>query len=155
MKDNNSDDLFDWIYSKILLFISYKERTEFEVIRKLRILFGRQYIIDSRKAEIQNKILDNLYNLKLLDDRKYSKMYIKEKIEGEKPVSKPKIISFLIKKGVPRNIIEDYIELYDFDVEFEFVKKEISRGRATKYLLQKGYSLDVIKGVVDTLEDVK
>ena len=155
---NNKDDLLEKVYSKIMYFMAHKERTEFEVERKFDFILKNYALSSSRREELKNQTLQSLRESKLLDDERYAETYVKQQVNGIKAVSRRKVVDFLRKKGVPVNIIEECV--VDFDEEVEF-RNALKLGKTRKgkdlyrYLASKGFSSDVIRGVVDTLAEVK
>lgn len=137
-----------------LNFLSYKLRTEKEIITKLK----------SKKfsAEIIDEVITKLKNLDLLDDYNYSKIFINDKINLTN-YSKRRIINDLYQKGIDKRIYEDYLEeVFGYNMELDkatqIVETKINiwkekyegyelRNKIVTFLLQKGFSYDVAKQI--------
>lgn len=137
-----------------LNFLSYKLRTEKEIITKLK----------SKKfsAEIIDEVITKLKNLDLLDDYNYSKIFINDKINLTN-YSKRRIINDLYQKGIDKKIYEDYLEeVFGYNMELDkatlIVETKINiwkekyegyelKNKIVTFLLQKGFSYDVAKQI--------
>ncbi|OXZ32235.1 regulatory protein RecX [Finegoldia magna] len=137
-----------------LNFLSYKLRTEKEIITKLK----------SKKfsTEIIDEVITKLKNLDLLDDYNYAKIFINDKINLAN-YSKRRIINDLYQKGIDKRIYEDYLEeVFGYNMELDkatqIVETKINiwkekyegyelRNKIVTFLLQKGFSYDVAKQI--------
>lgn len=137
-----------------LNFLSYKLRTEKEIITKLK----------SKKfsTEIIDEVITKLKNLDLLDDYNYAKIFINDKINLTN-YSKRRIINDLYQKGIDKRIYEDYLEnVFGYNMELDkatqIVETKINiwkekhegyelKNKIVTFLLQKGFSYDVAKQV--------
>ncbi|MBS5943041.1 MAG: RecX family transcriptional regulator [Finegoldia magna] len=137
-----------------LNFLSYKLRTEKEIITKLK----------SKKfsTEIIDEVITKLKNLDLLDDYNYAKIFINDKINLTN-YSKRRIINDLYQKGIDKRIYEDYLEdVFGYNIELDkatqIVETKINiwkekhegydlKNKIVTFLLQKGFSYDVAKQV--------
>ncbi|MFP4528581.1 MAG: regulatory protein RecX [Candidatus Kapaibacterium sp.] len=82
-------------------YASYKPRTEFEVINKLREKGFESDEID--------RALGFLAEFNLLDDEAYARNFVKNYLQ-KKPSAPPRIIMELRRRGIPRDIAELAIE---------------------------------------------
>ncbi|MDU2024811.1 MAG: regulatory protein RecX, partial [Finegoldia magna] len=139
-----------------LNFLSYKLRTEKEIITKLK----------SKKfsTEIIDEVITKLKNLDLLDDYNYAKIFINDKINLTN-YSKRRIINDLYQKGIDKRIYEDYLEeVFGYNMELDkatqIVETKINiwkekyegyelRNKIVTFLFQKGFSYDVAKQISD------
>ena len=137
-----------------LNFLSYKLRTEKEIITKLK----------SKKfsTEIIDEVITKLKNLDLLDDYNYAKIFINDKINLTN-YSKRRIINDLYQKGIDKRIYEDYLEeVFGYNMELDkatqIVETKINiwkekhegydlKNKIVTFLLQKGFSYDIAKQV--------
>ena len=137
-----------------LNFLSYKLRTEKEIITKLK----------SKKfsTEIIDEVITKLKNLDLLDDYNYAKIFINDKINLTN-YSKRRIINDLYQKGIDKRIYEDYLEeVFGYNMELDkatqIVETKINiwkekhegydlKNKIVTFLLQKGFSYDVAKQI--------
>ncbi|MDU7560904.1 MAG: RecX family transcriptional regulator [Finegoldia magna] len=137
-----------------LNFLSYKLRTEKEIIAKLK---SKKFSI-----EIIDEVITKLKNLDLLDDYNYAKIFINDKINLTN-YSKRRIINDLYQKGIDKRIYEDYLEdVFGYNMELDkatqIVETKINiwkekhegydlKNKIVTFLLQKGFSYDVAKQV--------
>ncbi|MSB17796.1 regulatory protein RecX [Finegoldia magna] len=137
-----------------LNFLSYKLRTEKEIITKLK---SKKFSI-----EIIDEVITKLKNLDLLDDYNYSKIFINDKINLTN-YSKRRIINDLYQKGIDKKIYEDYLEeVFGYNMELDkatqIVETKINiwkekyegyelKNKIVTFLLQKGFSYDVAKQI--------
>ena len=137
-----------------LNFLSYKLRTEKEIITKLK----------SKKfsTEIIDDVITKLKNLDLLNDYNYAKIFINDKINLTN-YSKRRIINDLYQKGIDKKIYEDYLEeVFGYNMELDkatlIVETKINiwkekyegyelKNKIVTSLLQKGFSYDVAKQI--------
>ena len=137
-----------------LNFLSYKLRTEKEVVTKLKSKnFSYEIIAD---------VLDKLKTLDLIDDVNYAKVFINDKINLTN-YSKKRIINDLYLKGIDKRVYQDYLdEVFGYNMEFdkatEAVENKINiwkekyqgyelKNKIITFLLQKGFNYDVAKQV--------
>ncbi|MDU1832967.1 MAG: regulatory protein RecX [Finegoldia sp.] len=137
-----------------LNFLSYKLRTEKEVVTKLKSKnFSYEIIAD---------VLDKLKTLDLIDDVNYAKVFINDKINLTN-YSKKRIINDLYLKGIDKRVYQDYLdEVFGYNMEFdkatEAVETKINiwkekyqgyelKNKIITFLLQKGFNYDVAKQV--------
>ncbi len=107
-------------------------------------------------ADIIKDTLKRLIRLKYIDDKEYAAAYCKDKVNINKygPIK----ISFLLKsKGIDENIINSSIEDLDWDKVIDNLKKDGTNKlnslnqddkkweKTLRYLINKGYSYDLIK----------
>ncbi len=137
-----------------LNFLSYKLRSEKELITKLKSKKYSEEIIDS--------VISKLKDLDLIDDYYYAKTFINDRLNLTN-YSKKRIMNDLYLKGIDKKIYADYLdEVLDFDVEFENAKKIVDKkinqwqlkyegfalkNKIVSFLIQKGFSYDVAKRV--------
>ncbi len=137
-----------------LNFLSYKLRTEKEIITKLKF--------KKFSTEIIDEVITKLKNLDLLDDYNYAKIFINDKINLTN-YSKRRIINDLYQKGIDKRIYENYLEdvfgcNMELDKATQIVETKINiwkekhegydlKNKIVTFLLQKGFSYDVAKQV--------
>lgn len=104
-----------------------------------------------------------------MDDYKFARTYVQDRVSSKKAPSKQTITTFLYKKGVPRDAID--AALLDISKDYESIsietviekkmkilRKYDSKKAKTKliqYLLGKGYSMGSIYGAIDTKFNLK
>lgn len=133
-------------------FISYKIKSTFEVVKKLKELGYDNTVIDS--------VVDALVKDNYLNDKDYAERYARTKIKLKK-ISKKQLELELQQKGISDEIIANLSELHEIDehgdVERLLLKKYKAddlkdnklRLKAMKFLYSKGYDSDIIQSIID------
>jgi len=141
-------------------YLARAPKTKFQLTRYLRDLqykkkgqwFDEDANIDFEK--IFNEIVEHLEELKLLDDEKYSTLFVESRIRN-RPRGKFVLVSELISKGVEKEIAKKVCEELIED-EYDILKKtfqkrykdeslDLSERKKVAYLQRKGFSYDLIK----------
>ncbi len=138
--------------------ISYKLRTGLEVKDKL---LAKGYDENTAEASVAK-----LINRGYINDREYALKYINEKLKL-KLVSRRLIIHELEQKGIRRAIITDSLDKSDYNEE-PIIEKIISKkygksdlrdekalNKAYAFLINKGFSYDKVKEVLDRIKAEK
>lgn len=137
-----------------LRFLAYRQRSEKEIIDKLKDKGFEESIIDDT--------LSYLKEYKLVDDMEFAKAFIKDKINLNKfgPI---RIKHELYKKGIDNNIIEKVLEEDDdeYNRALNLAKKKLPSYKNDDknaiyrklggFLQRKGYSYDCIFKVLKEL----
>lgn len=140
-------------FDKTLRFVMTRPRS----FKEVKDYFKRKEIDSS----LHQNILDRLIKLELLNDQKFAKWWVEQRLEF-KHKSKKDITFELRQKGVDTNIIKNVLEDSEID-ELKIVKELISKKeykwkryeeserkqKITQYLAGKGFSWDVISQVID------
>ena len=144
---------FDKEKTKVLKYIIFKKRTEYEV---------RKNFSSTIDNEMLDDIIDYLKEAKYINDEEYIKKLVYEFI-NLKNLSIREIEYKLISKGINRNIIEDYIynnrddlEEYEIKSAKNIINKKSSSmeiEEIKQYLLKKGYKSENIKEALECEED--
>ncbi len=140
---------FDKSKSKVMNYIMYKKRTEYEVRNKFS-----KTIEENLLDDIINYVKDAGY----LSDKNYIERAVNEFI-ALKTLSIKEIKYKLISKGIHTSLVEEYIsEKYDELNEYELksAQKIYNKKRETyeideikNYLLKKGYKQENIKNAIN------
>ena len=120
--------------TKILKYIMYKKRTEYEVKNKFSSVF---------EEDLLNLVIEYLIGIKYLDDEEYTRKFVKN-IMNLKSVSIREIKYKLMQKGISRKIIEKYMEQNQEELE----KYEIKSALNIKAKKVKSMELDKIKDIL-------
>lgn len=139
------------IITKLERYCAYQDRCTQEVLTKLRSLQ-----VEEKEAQ---QILRLLKNDGFVDDERYAQSYIRGKI-GLKQWGKQKIRMSLLQKGIPKELINKYLEhitpqQYTDNLQAAVRKWTQSHGPVTqenitklyRHLMAKGYTYEEIKGV--------
>ncbi len=153
--------LKEMAYQQALYFIAYQDRTEMEVRRKL--------VKNNHPAELIDEIIDILTRDNYINDRRYAKLFMEQKIkkQGYKKISyylKNKGISSALIQEVCQDISEDVdvseeqflgaVKLANkklAELEYSNIDKYKKKQRVYSLLVRKGYHYDVISKVMDEM----
>lgn len=134
----------DKLKTKMLKYIFYKKRTEKEVWEKFK----------NEDSELLEETIENLKELGYINDEIYVEKFVHE-VVALKNLSVFEIKYKLLNKGIPEDIIDDYISknsemLEDYErlaaTNLVQKRKESSTQEETMaYLNKKGYSYELIK----------
>lgn len=149
-------ELFEKYYTYSLKFLSYRPRSEKELVDSLT----------KRKApqEIIEKIIELLKDQRFLNDEDFTKWWIGQRTSF-KPRSKRVLQMELKQKGIAQEIITKYLveseetAVNDLEQAIRLTKKKIQRYKHLErdelyqklggVLARKGFSWDVIKRAID------
>lgn len=140
-------DEFDKLKTKILKYILYKPKTEYEVRNKFSDKYDKVVLEDVIKWLKKEKYIDDNENINLI---------IADYLEN-KNFSVKELIYNLNLKGISYEKIEEYctlnkinLDLYEYNSAENIVQKKsnlLNKEQIKKYLLNKGYSYDIIKKI--------
>ena len=116
---------------KILKYIMYQKRTEYEVRNKFSSIF---------EEDLLNLVIEYLIEAKYLDDTEYVDRFV-QNIMNLKNLSIKEIKYKLIQKGIDKKIIERYFEKNQESLE----EYEIKSAQNIKIKKNKTMELDKIK----------
>lgn len=143
---------FDKAKSKVMNYIMYKKRTEYEVRNKFN---------KTLEENLLNDIIEYVKEAGYLSDTEYIKRAVDEFIALNN-LSRKEIKYKLYSKGIENSLIEDYFsedkeELYDYELKSAkniFIKKQNTMGEEEikNYLRKKGYREDIIKQAIEDEE---
>ncbi len=136
---------FDRAKTKVMNYIMYKKRTEYEV---------RNKFCKTLEENLLNDIIEYVKDAGYLSDIEYIKRAVAE-YETLNNLSRKEIKYKLYAKGIGNSDIEDYFsenrdELYEYELKSAksiVIKKQntINEDEITNYLRKKGYIEDIIK----------
>ena len=144
-------DEFDKAKTKILKYIVYKRRTEYEVRKKFKKEFDDEMFED---------IINYLKDAKYIDDEEYIEKIVNN-FKILKNLSNKELKFKLISKGLDKNLIEDYFyenreELEEYEIKSAIniiIKKtkEMEKDEIKMYLLKKGYRQSSINSAFENI----
>ena len=145
---NYSIEEFDKAKTKVMNYIMYKKRTEYEVRNK----FSK-----TLEENLLNDIIEYIKEAGYLSDTLYIDRAVAE-FKALNNLSRKEIKYKLYSKGVENSLIEDYFsenseELYEYELKSAkniVIKKQgtIDEEEITNYLRKKGYKEDIIKQAI-------
>ena len=139
---------FDIAKTKVMNYIMYKKRTEYEV---------RNKFTKTLEENLLNDIIEYIKEAGYLSDTEYIKRAVAE-FEALNNLSRKEISYKLYSKGIENSLIEDYFlenseELYEYELKSAkniFNKKinTMDEEEIKNYLRKKGYKEEVIKKII-------
>lgn len=165
---NNIDKAYSRVYFKVLNFLSFSKRSESEILGKIQTYISKTRLTPKEKEILKDRVITNLKNdgyLTESNDRDYVSSYIQGLKNSGKPFNKIRVLKFLLKKGISKDIIDESLsEIEDEDI-YESVLREAEKKikyikgandfqrkqKLTTFLLRKGYPYDIVSSVIDTL----
>ena len=138
---------FDIAKTKIMNYIMYKKRTEYEVKNK----FSKNI-----EENLLNDIIEYVKEAGYLSDTKYIERAVQE-FKSLNNLSRKEVRYKLYSKGISNDLIEDYFsnhsdELYEYELRSAMnikIKKQnaMDDEQIKNYLRKKGYIEDIIKEI--------
>ena len=154
-----------------------KELTEKEVLSRLQTLCARSEHCSHEMREkmmrwgvasdVQDKIVDRLIDDKFIDDERFARVFISDKLRFNH-WGRRKIEQALFQKRIPKQISQpilneitdqEYIEqllplIKSKRKSLSFVEDDYElRQRLVRFALQRGFTFDVIRQVIDGADD--
>lgn len=140
---------FDNAKTKVLKYVLYKKRSEYEIRNKFSTIMEENMLDD---------VIEYLKEANYIDDTLYIQKTINNFI-ALKNLSIKEIKYKLLSKGINKNLIEDYfyankeeLEEYERKSAQNIIYKKSSsmdEEEIKNYLLKKGYSIDNINKALD------
>ena len=140
-----------------LWLLGRRSRTKFELEKKLR-----EKEVDD--AEVIS-VIRRLEELEFVDDLKFAKDYISNS-ERFKPKGRQRLFWELIKRGVPKDLIEKALDdvksdqtaladeaLKTYSRRLKNLPREKQYQRAVSFLLRRGFSYDEAKKAVNNIQN--
>lgn len=140
-------------FDKTLRFVMTRPRS----LKEVKDYFRRKEV----DISLHQNILDRLTKLEFLDDQKFAKWWVGQRLEF-KHKSKKDITFELRQKGIDTNIIKNVLddsEIDELKIAKELIEKKIykwaryeeaeRKQKITQYLAGKGFSWDIISQAVD------
>lgn len=144
---NYSIEEFDKAKTKVMNYIMYKKRTEYEVKNKFSKML---------EENLLNDIIEYVKEAGYLSDVQYIERTISE-YKALNNLSRREIKYKLYSKGISNNLIEDYFceyqeELYEYELKSAkniFIKKQntMEEEEIKNYLRKKGYTEEILKDI--------
>ncbi len=169
---NNLDKAYSRVYFKVLNFLSFSKRSESEILGKIQTYIFKTHLSPKEKEILKDRVITNLKSdgyLTESNDEDYASSYIQGLKNSGKSFNKIRVLKFLLKKGISKDIMDESLsEIEDEDI-YESVLKEAEKKikyikgennfqkkqKLTTFLLRKGYPYETISSVIDTLTDLQ
>jgi len=139
---------FDKAKTKVMSYIMYKKRTEYEVRNKFYKIL---------EENLLNDIIEYIKEAGYISDKAYIDRAVSE-FKALNNLSRKEIKYKLISKGIDNGLIEDYFsenfeELYEYELKSArniYIKKQtiMDEEEIENYLRKKGYREDIIKKAI-------
>ena len=143
---------FDKAKTKVMNYIMYKKRTEYEVKNKFSKMLEENLLDD---------IIEYVKEAGYLSDKEYIKRAVNE-FKSLNNLSRKEVKYKLYSKGIENSLIEDYFseareELYEYELKSAkniVIKKQntMDKEEIIKYLRKKGYREDIINQAIEDEE---
>ena len=143
---------YDKEKSKVLKYVLYKKRSKKEVQNKF---------YNAIENEMLHDIIEELEENGYIDDNNYIERAINE-FMALNNLSLKEVRYKLMSKGIPNDLIEDYINSHDEMENYEtksaktiIMKKQnqMDEEAIIQYLLKKGYKTSNIRQAIELLDD--
>lgn len=144
---------YDKEKTKVLKYVIYKKRTEREIRTKFKSIIEENMLED---------ILEELKENGYISDESYIERAVNEFI-SLKNLSIKEIKYKLISKGISGNLVEDYVQKNEEELnEYEqksadniVLKKSVNMDETEikQYLIKKGYTEEHIKNAIEKIEE--
>jgi len=150
-----------FLFNKALFFLKFRPRTEKEVY---------DYLLKKIKSTHYStndveKVIEKLKEMDLLNDKKFIEEYVSFYSKNN-PKSKKVLTLELLRKGVDKDLIDEYFlknQLDEEELAFLLLKKRFPRWalidkrkrlkKAFDFLGRRGFSFETVKKVIEKLEE--
>lgn len=169
------------LMQKALRFLEVRPRSEFEIRQYLKRKIWQsktfEYLRNSEEGEAAiESILSKLKLLKFLNDEEFTRWWIEQRRGARHPKGIRFIKAELLKKGIPREIIQDKLEatvnklprdqtFSEEELAFKAAQKKLKtyqnllpwefKRKLGAYLARRGFDWEVIKEVLQKIVDKK
>lgn len=151
--DLMDEDTMQKAYNMVIHYLSYRMRTEKEVVDYLK----QKEIPEIYIAQIMDKLMQN----KLINDRDFAEAFVRTRINTSSKGSKI-IQRELSEKGVSKKIADEAIQQYTYDEQFDKAQNLLQKKsnqhtklshrqrieRLKSHLIQKGFTHEVVNDVM-------
>ncbi|MBN1162214.1 RecX family transcriptional regulator [Patescibacteria group bacterium] len=120
-------ELFEQILEKVLAYLDYKPRSVSEINRHIDRILKKFGVSADTRDNIETELLKKLDKFSYLNDSKVANDYIQNAIFSTKPRSRGAVYVYLLKKGIPEEVVKREIEIFTDDVELKNMQKEVER----------------------------
>ena len=157
MQEILNSEIYEKIREKVFFYVTYQKRTESEVRRAVAKLFQKYNISD----DVFEDLIEELKEKGHIDDKDFVRRRFNASVNSR--LSSVKEIEYkILQKGIPKNIIDDYIsenreklDEHEIITAKKLYNKKItdkSDEEVRNYLRRKGFREDVIANLKPTIE---
>lgn len=154
MNSFDGDLVYEKLREKVFFYVTYQRRTEAEIKRTFLPAFKKYNVPE----EILENLIEELKEKGHVDDEDFVKRKFKAYLNF-KILSVKEISYKILQKGVPKELVDDYIEqnsekLYEHEITsakllYEKKLANSSKEEAKRYLLRKGYREEVVNNLLE------
>ena len=151
------------LFDKALNLLGYRPRSKQEIRNKLWQRVAKLKIQKELREDLIRCTLDQLEERGYLDDKKFAKWWVKERIRS-RPRGKLLLRSELFKKGIERKVIDEVLREYSQNDEISWAERiaekresrhetlepEKKREKMAAYLHGRGFTWEVINTVLES-----
>jgi regulatory protein len=157
IKELQTKDKVKAAYQRALHFLSYRIRSEKEIIQNLQ-----KHNVSEEHIRL---VLDKLRENSLVNDLDFAREWVENRSKF-KPRGKKALLTELYHKGISRQIIDEVLEdINEEELAFRFARKKISRlnhldkksfqNKLYGYLSRRGFSYEISKRVIYKLGELQ
>ena len=121
-QDKSKEEIITEVYLKGLNFLSYRPRTEHELVQRLK-KYTEKYVETLDTNKVVDEVLTRFKDEGFVDDARFCTQVITSLQIGSRPKSKREVEIVLIKKGVNKEIISLALESLDSSYEEKSLEK--------------------------------
>ncbi len=127
-QDLENNDRLEMAYTKLLNFIAYRERCEFEV---------NQWLFKKGYFDLEEELITRLKDKNYLSDARYAKLFVRDrvKLKGWGPIRlRHELASKRVAKGIIEREIDSIRDDFDFDkMAIEHVSRKLKHLKVPTY----------------------
>ena len=170
LSDKRLDELkfqgkFGLYFNKTLNFLSYRPRSEKEVLDKLKEFTKKDKDVNEQvKEELIKVVFEKVKRLGFVSDADFGKWFIEQRQLSRKPSGEFKIKRELWQKGLKKELVEELLESGTSDEgglalqaaekklkAYQRLEKQEFKQKMVAFLVRQGFGFDTVLSVVDTL----
>ena len=158
MNDSQNDiqNLLNYAY----FYLKFRPRSKKEVFNYLlKKIKKRHWSTDDVE-----KVVERLEEQNFINDKEFVKWFVEQRIIG-KPKGKFVLKAELLRFGIPKELIDGYLEehpLEEEDLAFRALKSKWNRlknlsakdrfGKSAAFLARRGFPFDIIRKIIEKME---
>ena len=143
------------LLQKVLKFVALRPRSRQEILDYLRKK-------NPKDDSLRKKVLEEIESLGLIDDREFAFWWIEQRATF-RPKGKKALLAELKQKGLEENLIKEVIseKVDEFSLAQKLVEKRwpslkkmplaLRQQKLTGWLVQRGFSWETIKAILDEI----